>query len=163
MTELTRTPPVLQRLFQTVDLAPLPHSEIIADAVAMWKLCRAEREYPDFGELIDKLSRRGREHVLLAFPSEDRDDFRIAWIGYHATETLQLPSLEDRLSAIGIPRLAARLRRLFRYALDIRELVDVRFDDAGLHFEVFAAPVNDRVGKVGIFCAIAPGDRTNFR
>jgi len=33
MTELARTPPVERGLFQTVDLAPLPHHRVIAEAL----------------------------------------------------------------------------------------------------------------------------------
>ena len=154
MTELARTPIALRRLFQTVDLAPLPQDEMIAESVAVWKKCREGRELPDMEETLAKQSERGREHALLAFPI-GRKDYRIANIGSCASAALSFPREGGLLSIAHAPRLSARLRRLFQLVLDIEELADVRFVERSQSYEIFAAPVSAEDGAWALFCIIS--------
>ena len=127
MTELARTPITLRRLFQTVDLAPMPQDKVIAEGVAIWKKCREGRVFPDMDETLAMQSEEVREHALLAFPIGRGDDFRIATIGSCASAALSFPREGGLLSIAHAPQLSARLRRLFQFVLDIEEPADVRF------------------------------------
>lgn len=161
MTELARTPPALRRLFQTVDLAPLPQSDVVADGVAIWKECRVGRVFPDFAQTIGKQTERVRDHALLASPLGRGEDFRIGSAGYRAGAALDLLPNQARLSRARARRLAARLRRLFQLVLEIGEPADVRFVEGERRFEVFAAPVCDERGALAVFCVTAYDDHSS--
>lgn len=155
MTELARTPSTLRRLFQTVDLAPLPQDEMIAEGVAVWKKCREGREFPDMDETLAQQSARVREHALLAFPIGRAEDYRIANIGPCASAALSFPREGGLLSIAPAPRLTARLRRLFQFVLDIEEPADVRFVERSNSYEIFAAPVSAEDGPIALFCIVS--------
>jgi hypothetical protein len=154
MTELARTPSTLRRLFQTVDLAPLPQDQVIAEGVAIWKKCREGRELPDMDETLARQSPRVRDQSLVAF-AIGRGDYRIAEVGYRTSAALSFPREGGLLSIAHARRLAARLRRLFELVLDIDEPADVRFVERSQRYEVFAAPVITRDGTRALFSIIS--------
>jgi hypothetical protein len=154
MTELARTPPNLQRLFQTVDLAPLPQDCAVADSLKAWRERRGPRLSPPAEDMFRDQTRTVLDHSFLAEPHPGKRDFAIAKAGAEAGHLLEPAVADARLSRLPDRRRAARLRQLFRMVLDFGEPVDVRFVDCDRGYEVLAAPVETAGGKTAIFCTL---------
>jgi hypothetical protein len=154
MTELARTPRNLQRLFQTVDLAPLPQDCAVAESLDAWRERRGHRLSPPIEDRFRDQTRTVLDHSFLAEPLPGRRDFSITGAGAQVGRVLQCALADARLSRLPDRRLAARLRQLFQMARDYGEPVDVRFVDGQRGYEVLAAPVGKEGSKAAIFCTL---------
>ncbi len=163
MTELARTPIAERRLFQTVDLAPLPQHRTISEALDAWRRRRGGDLAPHAADMDRDQARLVLDHSLIAETLLDEDDFRLRRVGAAAALAIGSGANEDRLARLADRRIAVRLRHLFHLALERGEAVDVRFTDRNRAFEILAAPVRAEGGGTGLFCAIVadpPGNST---
>lgn len=154
MTELALTPPNLRRLFQTVDLAPLPQDRAVAESLDAWRERRGRRLSPPAGDMLHDQTRTVLDQSFLAEPLPGTRDFAITGAGLRARRLLEPLHAEARLSQLRDRRLAARLRQLFAMVLDRGEPIDVRFVDGQRGYEVLAAPVATTSGKAALFCTL---------
>lgn len=155
MAEFARTPPALRRLFQLVDLAPLPQHMAVATALDAWRERRGQDLAPRAADMLRDEITVVRDFSFLAEPVQGRADYALSAIGEKAKSALGLEGAESRLGATPTRRLAARLRRLFGLVIDYGEPIDVRFTDRRQSFEILAAPVCTEAGKPALFCTIA--------
>ena len=155
MTELARTPPRLQRLFQTIDFAPLPQHRCAVRGLDAWRERRGSQLAPSTADMLADETRDVTDHSLLAEPVDGTRDFVITEVGQRARLILQTPSQRSCLSQVGHRRIAARLRQLFRLVLEYGEPVDVRFVEGDRDYEVLTAPVRAPNGRILLFCTMA--------
>jgi hypothetical protein len=159
MTQLARTPPAERRLFQVVDLAPLPKHRVIVEALDAWRQRRGPNLAPDAADLDRDQSWPVSDHSLVAEPSTALDDFALRKVGASAAVALGSGARADSLTELADKRVAVRLRHLLRLALERGESVDVQFTDRGRAFEMLAAPVRADGRAMGLFCAVVAEDR----
>lgn len=155
MTELARTPPRLQRLFQTIDFAPLPQHGCAIRALETWRATRGSQPAPSAVDMLEHETRDFSEDSLLAEPIAGTKEFAIRRMGSRVRFVLQTSSSHTRLSKVGHRRVAARLRRLFRLVLEYGDPVDVRFIEGDRSYEVLAAPLRAANGRTSLFCTMA--------
>lgn len=160
MTLLARTPPALWRLFDIVDMAPQPHEAAVAQGLSAWTERRGDRLAPKASDMAEDETTAVREHSFEAEPLAGGSDFALSRMSETTRMRLGLNGADGRLSRMTNRRLAVRLRRLLRTALDYGEPVMVRFvDEAGhaviANFELLAAPVALSSIRTGLFCTLA--------
>ena len=158
MTELALTPPRLRRLFQTIDLAPLPQDRTIEESLDMWRKRRGSALAPAAADMFRDQTHIVLDHSLLVEPLPGLKDFAIGEVGSAARLLLGQKYSGDRLSQLGDRRIAARLRQLCRMVLDYGEAVIVKFGEGNRGYEVLAAPMNTRSGETALFCTLTFDD-----
>jgi hypothetical protein len=109
MSQLARTPPSLRRLFQEIDLAPLPQSRVGLQALAS---CIKHRK----NGRVTLASARNTARIPLISPhaliaESIDDDYSLRDVGSAFAALLGV--MDGALTTAGNRRLAARLRRAF--------------------------------------------------
>ena len=162
MTELALTPPELKRLFDVIDLEPMPQSAAVRVALDVWRQERQNALHVTPEQI--RLAEHGDlEQYLLVYEcaAEPSGDFGLVSAGSSLGPVTGNHTVGSWLSKAGEPVFAQRAQRLFAFALERDEPVcgtfAARFDAAGqLSVEMLAAPLEDPASsKRGIFAAIA--------
>jgi hypothetical protein len=155
MTELARTDPVSRRLFQEVDLAPLPRHRPIVLALDHWRRRRGRSLAPAAAVVSCGQFPEVAERSIVAEPMGSGRDFSLGGNGSAARHALGDPGGSVRLGEVPARRLAVRLRRLFALSGARGEPIDVHFSEGNRSYELLAAPVLTDRGLPGFFCTIA--------
>jgi len=154
MTELARTPPSLQRLFQAIDLAPLAQDQVIAESLGMWRERRGHDLAPQAADILHGQAPCVHDHSFLAEPLPGTRDYAVSEAGEGARAALDLKDSAERVSQSGARRIAVRLRQLFRLVLDYGEPIIVKFVEGQRSYELLAAPVATPGGGTVLFCTL---------
>jgi hypothetical protein len=154
MTELARTPPRLQRLFQTVDLAPLPQHQTIAESLDLWRDRRGSDLAPLATDIFGDETHPVLDHSFLVEPLPETRDFSIGEVGSAARLLLDLKYPAETAMKLGARRIAVRLRPLFDLVVDRGEPIIVKFVEGRKGFELLGAPVSTPGGGVAMFCTL---------
>ncbi|MGZ8348100.1 MAG: hypothetical protein ACXWUP_13410 [Allosphingosinicella sp.] len=155
MTELARTPLVYRRLFQTVDLAPLPQHRAIVQSLDAWRERRDGEAAPRADEMVQDDTREVSNHSFLLERKPGGAGLAISRVGPVAARAIGRGVAAGELAKVVRPRLAVRVRRLFDLVLERGEPIDVRFSEAGRSFELLAAPLRTDGLVTAAFCAVA--------
>lgn len=154
MTELARTSPNLQRLFQTIDLAPLPQDQVIAESLDVWRNRRGSDLLPTAADVIRAQSHSVQDCSLLAEPLPGTRDYAVSEAGPSVRLALGLNYPAGRVSQLETRRIAARLRPLFGLVMEYGEPVIVKFVEGQRGYELLAAPASTPSGGTALFCTL---------
>ena len=160
MTELQLTSPDLKRLFDVIDLEPMPQSEALRRALDYWRTRRADAVYADI-EKIDPTDLPRFAPYLFLYETEGVEvgDSTLIYAGGALSPVTGQHPLGSKLSEASEQTYIKHAQPLFALALERGEAVcgvfAARFEAAGeLNVEILAAPVKD-ADRRGIFGAIA--------
>lgn len=154
MTELVRTPPRLRRLFQTVDLAPLPQDQIVAESLDVWRNWRGRELVPKATDIFSDQPHSVLDQSFLIEPLPGTRDFLVSEVGSAVRLLLDLKYSAETVLQLGARRIAARLRPLFGLIENFGEPVIVKFIEGQRGYELLAAPVSTPDGKIAVFCTL---------
>ena len=160
MTELQLTSPELKRLFDVIDLEPMPQSEALRRALNYWRTRRAGAVYADL-EKIDPSDLPRFAPYLFMYETTGPSEEELTLI--YAGEALGPVSGDhppgSKLTDAAEQEYVQHALPLFALAVERGEpvcgLFSARFDEAGsLSVEMLVAPIEDG-GRRGVFGAIA--------
>jgi len=154
MTELERTAPRLQRLFQTIDLAPLPQDRIVAESLGVWRDRRGRDLVPKAVDIFGDQPHSVLDHSFLVEALPGTRDFSVSETGSAVRHDLDLKYAAETVLQLGNRRIAARLRPLFGLVASRGEPVIVKFVEGLRGYELLAAPVSTLGGGTALFCTL---------
>ncbi len=154
MTELARTPPRLRRLFQTIDLTPLPQHRTIAESLDAWRGRRGSDLVPPAADIFRDGTHPVLDHSFLVEPLPGTRDYAVTEAGAAARLALGLKYSAETVMQLGARRIAARLRPLFGLVVEYGEPVIVKFVEGQRCYELLAAPVSIPSGGIALFCTL---------
>ena len=154
LTAFARLAPPLRRLFIRFDEAEAAN-DTLRTAHGYWNMKRNAHLLPALSDIrLDELV--PYKSRLFLFEKHDDGDWALRFAGDRVRDELRLRNGEPRLSALADRRLAARLRRLFRYIEDRAMAVSATFTAHGRTVEILAAPLGTNNQEVGaIFGGLA--------
>ena len=162
MTELALTSEALKRLFDIVDLEPMPQSAAVRAAISYWREKRENKLHVSPAMIVtDELPEFAPYVFIYATNCDDTTQAELVSAGAALTPVMGKHAPGDRIKDASESAYSQRAAQLFAFAHERGEPVcgtfSARFDKAGaLSVEMLAAPLEDEVsGKCGIFGAIA--------